>query len=76
MATKSTYTVRGSVRGTIYTGRSLSAALTAMSRDHVACDKRGSYSDCNLYCDGKYLATERDDERSKAQYRIAFDDVG
>ena len=55
------YEVRGSVRGTIYRGNSLSAALKKIMNDRIGCKRQGGYSDANLYENGKFLPVTTDD---------------
>jgi len=56
------YEVRGSVRGTIYRGNSLSAALKKIKMDRIYCERQGGYSDTNLYENGNYVPVDTDDD--------------
>ena len=56
------YEVKGSVRGRIYKGRGLVAALRALKRDRQGCKKQGGYSDCSLYIDGDVASVSTDDD--------------
>lgn len=57
------YKVRGSVRGTIYDGRSETAALRAIAKDRRDCRNLGggAYSDVQLYCDGELVDSAEDE---------------
>ena len=56
------YEVIGSVRGTVYKGSSLSAALKKIKSDRQGCKRQGGYSDVNLYENGEPLAVSTDDD--------------
>ena len=56
------YEVKGSVRGRIYKGTSISAALKKLADDRKGCKKQGGYSDCSLWKDGDLLPVYEDDD--------------
>lgn len=54
---KNNWIVKGPVRGVVYDGMSELAARRALIKDINQCKKLGggSYSDCELFCDGKVV---------------------
>jgi hypothetical protein len=56
------YEVRGSVRGVIYRGNSLTAALKKIKNDRIGCKRQGGYSDVHLYENGAPLPVSTDDD--------------
>jgi len=58
------YEVRGSVRGTLYRGNSLTAALKKIKNDRIGCKRQGGYSDAHLYENGEPLPVATNDDGS------------
>lgn len=59
MTTQTTYTTKGSVRGSCgHTHRTISGALRCLERDRSGCKSQGGYSDRSVYdSDGRRAYT-------------------